>query len=115
MATAGDHPAAAALLESCGASVVNDAAEEDGSTPLHNAARAGATEVAALLLGRGADLGAMNDQKRKPLQIAVMARQSQTAKLLLEHLADVAARMLSVAPLSTMQSPARTQSWPRCS
>ena len=72
--------------------MVNDAAEEDGSTPLHNAARAGATEVAALLLGSGADLGAMNDQKRKPLQIAVMARQSQTAKLLLEHLADVAAQ-----------------------
>ena len=91
MATASDYPAAAALLEACGASMVNDAAE-DGSTPLHNAVRAGATEVAALLLGRGADLGAMNDQQRRPLQIAVMARQSQTAKLLLERLADVAAQ-----------------------
>lgn len=91
MATAGDHPAAAALLESCGANMVNDAAE-DGSTALHNAARAGATEVAALLLGRGADLGAMNVQQRRPLQIAVMARQLRTAQLLLERLADVAAQ-----------------------
>ena len=91
MATAGDHPAAAALLESCGASMVNDAAE-DGSTALHNAVRAGATEVAELLLGRGADLGAVNAWQRRPLQIAVMARQSQTAKLLLERLADVAAQ-----------------------
>ena len=91
MATAGDHPAAAALLESCGASMVNDAAE-DGSTALHNAVRAGATEVAELLLGRGADLGAVNAWQRGPLQMAVMARQSQTAKLLLERLADVAAQ-----------------------
>ena len=91
MATADDHAAAAALLESCGTIMVNDAAE-DGSTVLHNAVRAGATEVVALLLGRGADLGAMNVQQRRPLQIAVMARQSQAAKLLLEWLADVAAQ-----------------------
>ena len=91
MATADDHAAAAALLESCGTIMVNDAAE-DGSTVLHNSVRAGATEVVALLLGRGADLGAMNVQQRRPLQIAVMARQSQAAKLLLEWLADVAAQ-----------------------
>jgi ankyrin repeat protein len=57
----------AMLLAGSGAAV-DDHAGDDGSTPLHWAAKAGWTDFVRLLLGRGADVDAADSTGRTPLQ-----------------------------------------------
>jgi uncharacterized protein len=66
----------------------------DGFTPLHYAAFFGTAEVAALLLGQGAEPGAIaeNEMRVQPLHSAAAVRANETARLLLDAGADPNAR-----------------------
>ena len=84
----------AALLIEHGAQV--NARNDDGWTPLHWAALAQSTEVTGLLIERGAQVNARNDDGWTPLHVALEVgslpphpSEHRTAKLLLEHGADV--------------------------
>lgn len=75
----------AALL--AGADV--NARQEHGRTALHEAARAGHSEVAALLLAAGADIEATNPAGLTPLHVAALWGYWDTTDLLLANCADV--------------------------
>ena len=47
------------------------AADVDGDTPLHNAARGGFADVVKLLIERGADCRAVNHEVRRPDELAL--------------------------------------------
>ena len=70
------------------------ARSQDGYAPLHLAASFGHVEIAALLIGRGAeiDVPAANPMKVTPLHSAVAGRRFEVAKLLVESGAEVDAR-----------------------
>ena len=57
--------------------------DKDGMTPLHIACQSGHTEVAKLLLDRGADIDHKNAQGSTPLNLAIRARRKATVSLLL--------------------------------
>ena len=61
----------------------------DGTTPLHNAAVYGHTEVAELLISNGADMNAIivsgRNQGKTPLDLAIWRKKNETADLLREH------------------------------
>ena len=65
---------------------------KNGSTPLHGAASENASEVAALLIGHGADVNPKDVYGDTPLHIAVRENASGVAALLIEHGADVRAK-----------------------
>src|SRR5690349_4766302 len=74
------------------------AQDADGSTPLHYAAWKGHTEVARLLLERGADVSLQNNNGHwggTPLHAAAHANQKAVAELLIAHGADVNGRSLN--------------------
>ena len=58
-AASGGHLACARLLLAAAPGTVN-AVDDDGDTPLHNAARADQPEMVLLLVSRGADVGICN-------------------------------------------------------
>jgi cytohesin len=61
-------------------------------TALYQAARMDATEVAALLIARGADVNARTKGGKTPLMMAAIDGNARVARLLLEHHAEVNAR-----------------------
>lgn len=72
-----DDAALAGFLIDNGADVT--VADEEGDTPLHNAARIGDLELIGLLLERGADPRARNNHGQTPADIA---REEKAAKLI---------------------------------
>jgi len=62
-----------------------------GSTPLHVAARVGATDAAVALLGQGADVAARDELDWVPLHIAAWRGHVEVIRRLVAHGADVAA------------------------
>jgi uncharacterized protein len=66
----------------------------DGWTPLHLACFFGQTEIAEILIARGADVNARsrNPMQNMPLHAAAAGRNKDAVRLLLEHGADVNAR-----------------------
>ena len=77
--------------EGVGVNTMDDA----GSTPLHAAARAGATEAIVFLCGRGADPNAFNKDGYTPLQIAVTSEQREAVIALLNSGANINIRSQS--------------------
>jgi ankyrin repeat protein len=73
----------------------------DGWTPLHLAAFFGHRETAAMLLDRGADLGArsQNEIANTPLHAAIAGGRNAVAELLVERGADVNAVAKGLRPL----------------
>jgi ankyrin repeat protein len=63
-----------------------------GVTPLHVAAEAGGTEVARLLLKKGADVNARDEEGRTPLRVACERHHADVVKLLVHAGADVDAK-----------------------
>jgi cytohesin len=61
----------------------------DGTTPLHNAAVYGHTEVAELLIANGANMNAIivsgRNQGKTPLDVAILLNQPETADILRKH------------------------------
>jgi ankyrin repeat protein len=62
-----------------------DCTDFDGWTPLHEAARDGQIPVAKLLLSRGADINATNDDGDSPADCAIRAGDKRMADLLRRH------------------------------
>tara|TARA_R110000824_G_scaffold49484_1_gene138953 strand:+ start:176 stop:862 length:687 start_codon:yes stop_codon:yes gene_type:complete len=58
--------------------------EKYGSSPLHRAADAGYTELAGLLIDKGADVKAKDDMFKTPLDLAEKSGHKNTVKLLTE-------------------------------
>lgn len=56
-----------------------------GYTPLHWAAMGGHTEIARMLIARGADVNALSKEKVSPLYLAAMEGHADVVKLLLKH------------------------------
>lgn len=69
---AGDEAKVRELLDA-NADLVNTP-DDTLNTPLHNAAAAKHAAIVKLLLERGADVNAMNDEDQTPLTVAVMAQ-----------------------------------------
>jgi len=65
---AGFMPAVRYLVEECGADV--NARDQEGSTPLHNAASMGHVELIEYLLSKGADVTAINREGRSTADMA---------------------------------------------
>ena len=53
--------------------------------PLHTAARYGHKEIAELLIAKGAEVNAKDDEGETPLDLAWLTRQTETADLLRKH------------------------------
>lgn len=69
-----------------------NARDKDGSTPLHCATWKGHQNVAAVLVGSGADVNAQNQNDHwgtTPLHAAAHANQAGIAQLLIDHGADI--------------------------
>ena len=59
------------------------------TTPLHRASEAGHTEIARLLINKGADIEARDAGYMRPLHLAAIYRHAEVARLLIQHGADV--------------------------
>lgn len=79
-------------LLDCGLPV--DSRDEDGSTPLYWACAQGLSQVAELLLSRGADPNCRS-ARRSAIHVAIGWKHPQCLLLLLEHGADITARDLN--------------------
>ena len=65
---------------------------EDGLTPLMRAVQVGKADIAAFLIGRGADVNAAGRQNMTALHLAGAVGKMDCARLLIDHGADVSAR-----------------------
>jgi len=63
--------------------------DNDNWTPLHEAARVGAVNMAQILLANGADINARNNKGCSPLHTAVCAKEFAITKYLVKHGADI--------------------------
>lgn len=79
-----------------------DVADDKGHTPLHMAARAGHTSMAAFLMESGADPDTRDDKGLTPLHQAVIGGHADMVRLLLAHGAnpDIRANDVSVLELA---------------
>ncbi|EQC28724.1 hypothetical protein SDRG_13598 [Saprolegnia diclina VS20] len=66
-----------------------DSTDADGNTPLHHACVAGRSEMAALLVERGASVNVTNDGGNTPLHKAAVGGHVACVELLLAHRANV--------------------------
>ncbi len=89
-ARAGDLARLGSLLEA--APALLQVRDLDGVTPLHHAVRGGHTDMAQLLLDRGADISVVDARNRTPLHDAADAGDAASVALLLARGADVMAR-----------------------
>jgi ankyrin repeat protein len=64
---------------------VNEKDAEFGVTPLHYAAYYGEREVTELLIAKGADLNAKDEDAETPLDNAIMRKHPEAADLLRKH------------------------------
>jgi len=62
-----------------------NAKDEDGVTPLHEAALWGHNEVAELLIANGADVNARDKDGKTPLDLATKEKKTEIADLLRKH------------------------------
>ncbi len=62
-----------------------NAKDEDGVTPLHEAALWGHNEVVELLIANGAEVNAKDDDDQTPLDWAIKYKQTEIADLLRKH------------------------------
>jgi ankyrin repeat protein len=60
--------------------------DNDGWTPLHEAANGGQVGIVELLLSRGADFSVLSDSDRTPLDLAYEQRNPEVAALLFEYM-----------------------------
>lgn len=79
----------AELLIDAGADVNFE--DDEGSTPLHEAAKEGRVEVGRVLLKRGAKVNAINNHKQTPLHVAAEKGRADMCDLLLNNGADLKA------------------------
>jgi ankyrin repeat protein len=66
-----------------------------GNTPLHTSAIVGSVSIAGLLLSKGADINARNNQLQTPLHVSIYNRQEAVAILLIEKGADLSLQDLA--------------------
>lgn len=71
---------------------MTDKTDNDGKTPLHDAASAGQTKTALALVNAGADINAKDNYDQTPLNLAVAGGYTEIALILLGAGADVGAR-----------------------
>lgn len=62
-----------------------DARDDNGNTPLHRAARAGAYNIVSILLQNGADANAINELGETPLHMAAYSDCAETIDLLQQY------------------------------
>jgi ankyrin repeat protein len=91
-ARAGDSARVVTLLEA--SPELLSVKDGDGMTPLHHAVVGGHTELARLLLDRGADVSATDAQGQTPLHLAAYGGDAASTALLLARGAEVMARAL---------------------
>ena len=77
------------LLFEKGSPSIKQATRPLGITPLGAACEKGHTDIALLLLGKGADINATTSEKRTPLLHALNFRREATALMLIENGASV--------------------------
>jgi ankyrin repeat protein len=56
-----------------------------GRAPSHSAAKEGRKEIAELLITKGADVNAKDEDGGTPLDVAISFRQTETADLIRKH------------------------------
>jgi len=76
-----------------------NAKDENGVTPLHQAAFYGQKEVVELLIAKGADVNAKEEDGWTPLHFAAMEGHTKVAELLITAGADVNAKFYDETPL----------------
>ena len=86
------HVGAARLLLKHGAKVGLRSASGSGLLPLHQAAITGQSDMCELLLGRGAAVDVLDDDKNTPLHYAAVSGSASTVDMLLSHKATVRIR-----------------------
>ena len=87
------YPEAAEVLINAGANVNFE--NDEGSTPLHEAAKEGHVDVAKILIDHGAKVNARNQQKQTPLHLAAEQGQAEMCELLLNNGAEL--KVLDIA------------------
>ena len=80
-------PNAIRVLKAKGITDIN--ARSDGSTPLHEAASEGHTDVVIALIAAGADVNAQNERGYTPLHWAADRGHTETVRALIDSGADV--------------------------
>lgn len=100
----GDEATIGILLDARASLGVQD---NDGATPLHNAAVGGHYEAAKMLLDQGADIEA-RAQQLTPLHFSAYAGKREVTQLLIEHGADVFAEKDGKNPLYGAQQPSQS-------
>ena len=90
---------------------VNEKDAEFGVTPLHYAAYYGEREVTELLIAKGADLNAKDEDAETPLDNAIMRKHPEAADLLRKHGGKTGAELKAEGKSNTSYS---QQSQPWC-
>ena len=75
-----------------------DARDHKGRTPLHRAAYQGLRDIAPVLVEHGAELGALDDDGRTPLDIATVSQEAEMASWLETAIVSAGLRLDSDKP-----------------